>query len=129
MYLALLRELAEPSSELFDHALFPRTQASQITFRCGELNSPILSLMRFFQQLGNVNQSFRRYAATVEADSAWVQLRIDQSDRHAEIGSQKRGRVSTGTAAHHCDVQVRGLRHSDVLSRCFGCAIPGRIAR
>ena len=74
LHLALLRENAEAAGELLDDAFFPRAQARQIDFRRGELDAPVLGLMRFFDQLGDVQQRLRRNAAAVEADAAGIQL-------------------------------------------------------
>src|ERR1017187_7767257 len=111
MHFALLRELAETSGEFFHYAVFPGTKAQQIDFWCGEVDAPVFCLLRFFKQLGYVKQGFRRNTAAVEADAAGVQLGIDQCDRHAEIGSEERSGISTGTAADDCDVQRLSVRH------------------
>ena len=103
--------MAEAAGELLDDALFPRTQARQIDFRRGEFDAPILGLMRFFEQLGHVQQRLRRNAAAVEADAAGVHFRIDQRDRHAEIGGEKCGGVAAGTAADDCNIQRLRFRH------------------
>lgn len=52
--------------------------------------------MRFFQQLGYVQQSFRRNATAIEADSSRIQLWVDQGDVHTEIGGKKSCSISTG---------------------------------
>ena len=111
MNFALLRENAEAAGQLLDDTFFPRAQACQIDFRRGEFDAPVLGLMRFFQQLGHVQQRLRRNAAAVEADAAGIHLRVDQRDGHAEIGSEKCGGVSTGTAADDCNVQIGSFRH------------------
>ena len=127
MNFALLREHAQTAGEFLDHVLFPRTQARQIDLRRGEFDSPVFGLMRLFEQLGYVQQRLRRNAAAIEADAAGVQLRIDQRDRHAEIGGKKCGGVSTGTAADHCNIQGLRFRHWEWMSfqasRFHGCKV------
>ncbi len=108
---ALLGENAEAAGEFLDYALFPRTQARQIDFRRGEIDAPVFRLLRFLDQLGHVQQRFRRDAAAVEADSAGVRFWVDQRDGHAQIGGKKRGGVASGTGADYCDIERWCVRH------------------
>ncbi len=64
-----------------------------------EFDSPVFRLLRFFDQLRDVEQRFRWDAAAVEADAAGVYFRVDEGDGHAEIGGEECSGVSTGTAA------------------------------
>ncbi len=103
---ALLRKDAQAAGQLLDHAFFPGTQAGQIDFGVGVLDSPIFRMTGFIDQLGHVQQGFRRNAAAVETDSARIRFRIDQRDFQPEIGGQKCRGITTRPAAHHCDMQV-----------------------
>ena len=70
LHRALFRELAESAGQLLDDALFPAAKFGEIDFRLGEFDAPVLRLMRFFEQLGDVQQRLRRNAAAIEADAA-----------------------------------------------------------
>ena len=104
--LALLREHAQAAGQLLDHAFFPRAQAGEIDLGIGELDAPVFGVTGFVDQLGHVQQGFRRNAAAVEADSARIRFGIDQRDFHAQIGGEKCRGVATRPAAHDCNVQV-----------------------
>ena len=97
---------AQAAGQFLDHALFPRPQAGQIDLGLGVLDAPVLGVARLVDQLGHVQQGFRRNAAAIEANAAGIRFRIDQRDLHAEIGGEKCGGVATRAAAHHCNVQV-----------------------
>ncbi len=101
---ALLREHAQAARKFLDYAFLPRAQAGEIDLRRSELDAPVLGLMRLFHQFRDVQQCLRWNASAVKADSARIQLWIDQCDGHAEIGGEKCGGVSTRTAANDCNI-------------------------
>ena len=105
-HVALLGKLSQSSGKLLDHTFFPGAQPSQIDLRRRKFDPPVLSLLGFFNQLGDVQQRLRRNAAAVEAHAARVRLGIDQRHLHAEIGGQKGGCVAAWSAADYSDVQL-----------------------
>ena len=105
-HVALLGELSQASGKLFDDAFFPGAQARQIDLRRREFDSPVLGLLRFFNQLGDVQQRLRGNAAAVETHAAGIRLGIDQRNLHAEIGGQECGGITAGPAADDGEVQL-----------------------
>ena len=53
----------------------------------------------FLEQLGGVQQRFRRDAALEGADASGIGLDVDQRDLHAEVCGMKRGCVAAWAAA------------------------------
>src|SRR5438552_1729732 len=74
----LLRELPQSPGQLADYAFLPGTQFCEVDFRLRKVDPPIGGLARLGQQLGYVQQSFRRDAAAVEAYPSGIWLGIDQ---------------------------------------------------
>ena len=109
--LALLRELAESAGELVDDAFLPSAEFVQVNFGHGEFDAPVLGLFGFFEQFGDVQQRLRRDAAAIEADAARVYFRIDQRNFHAQVGGQKCGGVSAGTAADYRYTEIWRVCH------------------
>ena len=77
------------------------------TLALAELDAPLLRVLRFLEQLGDVQQRLRRDAAAIQAHAAGVLLVVDEGDLHAEVGGVKRCGVPTGACADDCDV----MRH------------------
>ena len=82
-----------------------RSRARSI-FGWRKVDTPILGLLRFLNQLGDMQQRFRRNAAAVEAYAAGIHLGIDQRNLHAEIGGEERGSVSARSAADYSDSKL-----------------------
>src|SRR5260370_15997686 len=103
--LALFRELSKSAGQLVDDSFFPSAELVEIDFGLSEFYAPVLRLLGFFEQLGHVQQSLGRDAAAIEADAARGYFRIDQRNFHAQVGSQKRGGVSAGTATDYSQME------------------------
>ena len=63
-------------------------------------------MLRFADQLGDVQQRFRRNAASVQANAARIQLRVDERNLHSQVGSEKRGSVASWPGAYNGNLQV-----------------------
>src|SRR5207248_4866136 len=113
---ALFRELAQAACQFLDHAFFPATQSPHVDFRRSEVDPPILRLMRFLDQLGNMQQRFGRDASAIQTYPARVDFGIDERDFHAEIGGEKGCSVSARSAAHDCNAQISVISHEECLS-------------
>ena len=74
------------------------------TFGVAELDAPLLRVLRFLEQLGDVQQRLRRNAAAIQAHAAGILLVVDEGDLHAEVGGIEGGRVATGACADDCNV-------------------------
>ncbi len=105
--LAQFRELAQSAGQFVDDARFPIAKFVEIDFGRGKFDAPVLGLLSFFKQFRNVQQRFRRDAPAIEANAAGIHFRIDQRNFHAQVGSQKCGGISAGTAADHCHTEIR----------------------
>ena len=108
---ALLRKLAEAAGQTLDHAFFPGAQLGEIDFRIAEFNAPVFCLVRFFDQLGYMQQRLGRNAAAVQAYPAGIHFRIDEGNFQAKIGREKSGGVTARSAAHNCELQVGIVCH------------------
>ena len=67
-----------------------------------------------------MQQRLGRDAAAIKADAAGVRFRIDQRNFHAQVGSQKCGGISAGTAANYCHTKIRSVRHNLLMSLFIG---------
>jgi hypothetical protein len=81
----LLRQLAKPVSEAIYDTLLPATKLAEINYWSGVGHAPIRSLFHFLELRSHMQQGFRRYTATVEANTPWIRGIIDQSDLHTKI--------------------------------------------
>ena len=107
-HVALLREQSQASGKLLDHAFFPTAQPRQINLRRRKFNSPILGLLRFLNQLGDMQQCLRGNAATIETHAAGINFGVDQRDLHAKISGKKGSSVAARSSADYSDAQLSG---------------------
>ena len=78
--------------------------------RLGERDAPVGQVLGLGHGLGHVQQGLRGDAAAQQADAAQPRLEIDQGDLHAQVGGQKRGRISAGSAAENDELGVHVKR-------------------
>ena len=102
--LAELRHLAGAAGQLLDDAVLVVAELVDVDLGLAELDAPLLGVLRFVEDLGDVQQRLRRNAAAVQAHAAGVLLVVDERDLHAEVGGVEGGRVAAGAGANDCDV-------------------------
>ena len=101
-------DLAGAARQLLDDAVLEVAELVDVDLGVAELDAPLLGVLRFVEELGDVQQRLRRNAAAIQAHAAGVLLVVDERDLHAEVGGIERGRVPTGARPNHCDVMDIG---------------------
>jgi hypothetical protein len=102
-HVALLGKLSQTAGEFFNDVFFPAAQAGEVDVRAREVDPPILCVLRFLKQLGDVKQRFGGDAAAIKADTAGVEFRVDESNLHAKVGGKECGGVAAGSATNDGD--------------------------
>ena len=87
---------------------FRAAHGRQVDAGLGERDAPLTEVFGFGDALGHVQEALRGDAASEQADTAQPRFEIDQSDLQAEIGGEKRGRVSTGAGAEDAELGLHG---------------------
>src|SRR5262249_28295333 len=102
--LAELRDLAGAAGQLLDDAILVVAELVDVDLGLAELDAPLLGVLRFLEELGDVQQRLRRTAPAEEPDTARVLLVIDERALHTEVRGIKGSRVPSGARPNHCDV-------------------------
>ena len=123
-------QLPQPTGQLADDPVLPGPESIDVDGRLTEIDTPGPCLARLGQHLRDVQQCFRRHAAPIQTDSAWVGRLVDQRDLHPQIRCQKRGGVAPGaTTDHHELCRVRHLRSRRECADAGGAPKDGRRRR
>ena len=107
--LALLHEDLESAGQLRDYRALPGTQALQVELRRAESDAARAHLLGILDDLGGVQERFRRNAADVEAHAAEL-LFLDAEDFLPKLGRADRRYISAGASADHEDLRL-SIRH------------------
>ena len=108
---SLFAELSKATGQRIDDAVLPRPCFRHVDPRLSEVDTPVLGLPRFGDDLGEVQKRLRWDAAPVEAHTTGIGLGVDERNMHPEIRRQKRSRVTAWTCADYNDLRVVRLRH------------------
>ena len=105
-----------PVSFLTTLSLNPRRPVN-VNLRFAEFYAPVFGVLRFVDQLGNMQQRLGRNAAAVQAHAAGVRFGVNQRDLHSEVSGEKCGGVASRASADYCDVQGSDCLSSNSLIR------------
>src|SRR6185437_16022684 len=99
-----LRYLTEAAGKLVDHAFFERPEPRNIDLWFAKLYTPIFCVAGLVDQLGHVQQGFRRDTSAVQTHAAGILFAINQCYLHAQISREKCSRVSARAATDYRDI-------------------------
>ena len=105
---AAFGQLPQTPGQSGDDLFLAGTQRIDIDFRPGEFDSPFGHILRFVDNLRHVQQRLRRNTAAQQANAPQPRLTLDERHLHAQIGRQKRRRITTRTAAEDYELRVHG---------------------
>ena len=97
-------DLPGAAGQLLDDAVLEVAELVDVDLGLAELDAPVPRVLRFVEDLGDVQQRLRRNAAAIEAHAAGIFLVVDQGDLQAEVGGIEGGSVAPGARPNHCDV-------------------------
>src|SRR5207237_9986977 len=120
--LALLHENLESAGQLRDYRALPGTQALQVELRRAESDAARAHLLGILDDLGGVQERFRRNAADVEAQAAELLPALDERHLEPEICRSERRRVAPRSGAQHQELRAA----VEFLARAIGRAAPRR---
>ena len=111
---------AETAGQLADDFVFPATHPVKIDLRLFEGDAYFCSFFRFGNQLGDVEQSLRRNAATMQADASRVRLRVNQGNIQAKFNSLEGRCISSRACSYDNQLRTGGdlfcVTHIIILS-------------
>ena len=119
-HLALLGHTGDALAERADGFFLVCAQFIQIDFRHAEIQTDLGHVFDFFDDIGGMQQGFRRDATDIQANAAKLLVTLDQNHVHAQIGGSESGGVTarTGTDDHQLALVV-GIAFR--RRRGFGC--------
>ena len=116
----LAAELLQAAGERGDDLFLAGPHGGQVDRRLREGDAPIGQMLGLGHGLGHVQQGLRGDAAAQQADAAQPRFEIDQRDLHAQVGGQKRGRVSARSAAEDAKLSVHGRKGLGIRGQGLG---------
>src|SRR5437868_3455269 len=99
-----LHQLPGAPGQPLDDAVLETAQLVEVDLRLAEVDAPALRVLRFVDELGDVQQRFRRNASAIDADAAWIGFGVDERDAEPEIRGEECASVSAGTCADDCEL-------------------------
>jgi hypothetical protein len=85
--------------QLFDDAVLVVAEFVDVDLGVAELDAPLFRVLRFLEELRDVQQRLRRDAAAIQAHAAGILLVVDEGDLHAKVGGIEGSCVAAGAGA------------------------------
>src|SRR5438034_9973785 len=99
LHLPAFGEILQVSRHEIDNLLPVAADAVDVDARLAEMNADFVPFARVGNQLGGMQECFRRDAADMETGPAWPFTLIDKRDLHSLVGGMKGRRITTWTGA------------------------------